>query len=129
MRERRGATFVETRLRPAFEACEQMVGGEDEQAAHDTLCAFRLRDDHDRGLKLNSEPAPPNTMLDSDLLDKLVKRTRRTLDSHAGGAAATAAHEEAGAHLGGTAAEGDAEAPKKASSVSVHPVLPGGGES
>ena len=38
-------------------------------------------------------------------------------------------HEEAGAHLGGTAAEGDAEAPKKASSASVHPFLPGGGES
>ena len=40
-----------------IEACEKMVGGEDEQAAHDTLCAFRLRDDHDRGLKLNSEQA------------------------------------------------------------------------
>ena len=38
-------------------------------------------------------------------------------------------HEEAGAYLGGTAAEGDAEAPKTASSASVHPFLPGGGES
>ena len=37
----------------SFEAYETMVGGEDEQVAHDTLCAFRLRDDHDRGLKLN----------------------------------------------------------------------------
>ena len=26
-----------------IEACENMAGGEDEQAAHDTLCAFRLR--------------------------------------------------------------------------------------
>ena len=37
-------------------------------------------------------------------------------------------HEEAGAHLGERAAEGDAEAPKKASSASVHPYLPGDGE-
>ena len=63
-----------------IEAYEKMVGGEDEQVAHDTLCAFRLRDDHDKGLKLNSEPAPPNTMLNSDLLGKLVKRVRRMLD-------------------------------------------------
>eukprot|EP00621_Florenciella_sp_RCC1693_P013335 CAMPEP_0182553060 /NCGR_PEP_ID=MMETSP1323-20130603/49293_1 /TAXON_ID=236787 /ORGANISM="Florenciella parvula, Strain RCC1693" /LENGTH=767 /DNA_ID=CAMNT_0024764773 /DNA_START=15 /DNA_END=2318 /DNA_ORIENTATION=- len=52
----------------------------DKRVAHDTLCAFRLRDDHDKGLKLNSEPAPPNTMLNSDLLGKLVKRVRRMLD-------------------------------------------------
>ena len=69
-----------------IEACEKLVGGEDEQAAHDTLCAFRLRDDHDRGLKLNSEPAPPNTMLDSDLLDKLVRRVDGMLNPGAGAA-------------------------------------------
>ena len=63
-----------------IEAGEKMVGGEDEQVAHDTLCAFRLRDDHDRGLKLNSEPAPPNTMLNSDLLYKLVGRVKKMLD-------------------------------------------------
>ena len=63
-----------------IEAYENMIGGEDEQVAHDTLCAFRLRDDFKKGLKLNSEPAPPNTMLDRGLLDKLVRRVRRTLN-------------------------------------------------
>ena len=74
-----------------IEAYEKMVGGEDEQVAHDTLCAFRLRDDHDKGLKLNSEPAPPNTMLNSDLLGKLVKRVRRMLDGSDTGRRLTAA--------------------------------------
>ena len=78
-----------------IEACEKLVGGEDEQVAHDTLCAFRLRDDHDRGLKLNSEPAPPNTMLDSDLLDKLVSRVQRML----GGSGAAGAAEASSSRL------------------------------
>ena len=72
-----------------IEEYEKLVGDEktsdeDKKVAHDTLCAFRLRDDQETGLALNCEPAPPNTMLNSDLLDKLVRRVKRVL----GGAAA-----------------------------------------
>jgi len=58
----------------------------DRQVARDTLCAFRVPNYDSDEKKINSEPAPPNTMLDSedhdsgDLLDKLVRRVRRTLD-------------------------------------------------
>lgn len=42
---------------------------------HDTLAAFRIID-VDK-LKLNSEPAPPGTMLNTELLDKLVSTVKR----------------------------------------------------
>ena len=85
-----------------IEACEKMVGGEDEQVAHDTLCAFRLRDDHETGLALNCEPAPPNTMLNNELLDKLVRRVKGVLGGS--GAAGAAGAGEAFACSGSTLA-------------------------
>ena len=52
------------------------------EVAHDTLASFRVggaRFNVD-SLKLNSEPAPPGTMLDSALLEKLVGTVKRLLD-------------------------------------------------
>ena len=67
---------------------DKKTSDEDKKVAHDTLCAFRLLDDEETGLALNCEPAPPNTMLNSDLLDKLVRRVKGVLGgSGAAGAA------------------------------------------
>jgi hypothetical protein len=54
--------------------------GEDKRVAHETLCAFRVPGYNVDHLKLNSEPAPPNTMLENDLLDKLVGRVKKMLN-------------------------------------------------
>ena len=54
--------------------------------AYETLCAFRVPGYNVDHLKLNSEPAPPNTMLQNELLDKLVGRVKKILvDSETAG--------------------------------------------
>ena len=46
---------------------------------HDTLAAFRIIDSHSDKYKLNSEPAPPGTMLDPGLLEKLVGTVKKLI--------------------------------------------------
>lgn len=67
------------------------------KAEHEVLASFRIIDSDN--FKLNSEPAPPGTMLESGLLEKLVGTTQKLL-AGALGRGARSGEVGRGAHSG-----------------------------
>ena len=87
----------------AYEATESEV-------QHDTLAAFRIIDSDK--FKLNSEPAPPGTMLESGLLEKLVATVKKMLAYSEAITQLDADRERDAAAVEHSAADGSVEAPQ-----------------
>ena len=78
------------------------------EVQHDTLAAFRIIDSDK--FKLNSEPAPPGTMLESGLLEKLVGTVKKLLAQSGAEASSVTVEDLKRKYAGAVSQLGDFEA-------------------